>query len=46
MFHDPDGMPMIGLLSAPCGGRGCADMEPLPTTTLGFQVNPRGQEEQ
>ena len=26
-LHDPDGMPMIGLLSALCGGESCADME-------------------
>ena len=38
-LHDPDGMPMIGLLSAPCGGGGCADMERFGRAKEGF---PRG----
>ena len=38
-LRDPDGMPMIGLPSAPCGGGGCADMERLGRAGEGF---PRG----
>ena len=38
-LHDPDGMLMIGLLSAPCGGEGCADMERFGRAKEGF---PRG----
>ena len=38
-LRDPDGMPMIGLLSALRGGGGCADMERFGRTGEGF---PRG----
>ena len=38
-LHDPDGMPMIGLLSAPRGGGGCADMGRFGRAGEGF---PRG----
>ena len=35
-LRDPDGMPMIGLLPAPCGGGGCADMERFGRAGEGF----------
>ena len=38
-LRDPDGMPMIGLPSAPCGGGSCADMERFGRAEEGF---PRG----
>ena len=38
-LRDPDGMPMIGLPSAPCGGGGCADTERFGRAGEGF---PRG----
>ena len=38
-LRDPDGMPVIGPLSALCGGEGCADMERFGRAEEGF---PRG----
>ena len=35
-LHDLDGMPVIGLLSALCGGEGCADMERFGRAKEGF----------